>query len=284
VRTALRTTGAAGAEAVAAAEAPEAAAAAAAAAEPAADAGAAAVNSSSEAAAEPVTDDEDIAVLRVGQIAAAADLGVATAAAGASATAATVVLRASAAAIQRVRASPRVTAVIQDRYVRAQARGLTQTASNCVTSSVMRSGVSIQAAVVKPALVNAFTALGCNVNNAKYVFKGSLCKGSSRNINYTEVAAVDRSSNAALRTSRGALCRLVRGPNAPVNAQRFGNCGTAPALVASLPVRVCSATGGNNVLGGIGTTPAGTVLPRVPLQPLEQVCGWHTVTYCDSVC
>jgi hypothetical protein len=149
----------------------------------------------------------------------------------------------------------------------------------------MRSGVSTAAADIKPALVNAFVSLGCNVASAKYLWRGSLCRGSTSNINFTEVAAVDSRSNAPLRTSRGALCRLVRGTNAPVNGQRFGNCGVAPALAGSLPVRVCGATGVNPGGMGVGTTPAGTTLPKVPLQPLEQVSGWQPAelyTLCTS--
>ncbi|WIA09993.1 hypothetical protein OEZ85_010205 [Tetradesmus obliquus] len=140
-----------------------------------------------------------------------------------------------------------------------------------ITDSAMRSGVSRPAADVKAPLVNAFTTLGCNVQNAKFVWKGRFCRGSTSSINFTEVAAVDRFTNAALRTSKGALCRLVRGPNPSVNAQRFGSCNAAPAVAAGLPVRVCGATGGNGNLGGVGTTPMGLVLPRVPLQPNEQV-------------
>ncbi|KAF6257327.1 peptidase S8/S53 domain-containing protein [Scenedesmus sp. NREL 46B-D3] len=74
--------------------------------------------------------------------------------------------------------------------------------------STMRAGVSTLPDNIRPALVTAFTNLGCNVRSARYVWKGRLCRGSASAINYTEVAAVDRRSNAPLRSSRGALCRL----------------------------------------------------------------------------
>lgn len=219
-------------------------------------------------------DNEEIVVLKVGHSAAPADWGVAMAAGSDGAATATIVLRASAAAIKHALALPSVMAAIPDRYVSAQARALSQAPVSCVASSTMRAGVSTLPDNIRPALVTAFTNLGCNVRSARYVWKGRLCRGSASAINYTEVAAVDRRSNAPLRSSRGALCRLVRGPNARVNRQRFGNCGVAPVLASRLPQLVCRATGGAGSGGGglgLGTTPAGTVLPKVPLQPLEEV-------------
>jgi hypothetical protein len=113
------------------------------------------------------------------------------------------------------------------------------------------------------------------VSNARYVWKGSLCRGSASSINYTEVAVVG-ANNALLRSSSGSVCRLLRSASTTANRQRFGDCGTAaaPVLAPTLPIRVCSATGGSGGGGtGVGTTPAGNALPKVPLQQQEQVRG-----------
>jgi hypothetical protein len=281
VRTVLRTAAGAGAAAAAAGQAADAGVVAAVAdsSSTAADGAAPAESTPADgaaAAAAPATSvtvdatEDDIAVVKVIQ-AAATDLGVATAAAGAAPLAATIVLRASQAAIQRVRTSQRVKAVIPDRYIRPQARGLSQAKPACVTATVMRSGVSTTAAA---GLATAFAALRCNVAGARYVWKGSMCRGSVSGINYTEVAAV-RGNNAMLRSSTGAPCRLLRSTSATANRQRFGDCGTAaaPVLAPTLPMRVCSATGGGGGLG-VGTTPTENALPKVPLQQLEQVRGW----------
>jgi hypothetical protein len=236
-------------------------------------AAAAATEAGPASSATDDTAEDDIVLLKVGQSAVtAADVGAATAAAGDDPVTATIVLRASEPAIQRVRQSSRVKAVISDRYMRPQARGLAQARAACVAANVLRIGVSTNAA---PALATAFTAIRCNVGNAKYVWKGAVCRGSTSSINYTEVAAVDKNNNAPLRSSTGALCRLLRSTSATANRQRFGDCATAaaPVLAPTLPVRICSATGGNGGLG-VGTTPAGNVLPKVPLQPQEQVRHW----------
>jgi hypothetical protein len=107
------------------------------------------------------------------------------------------------------------------------------------------------------------------------VWKGSLCRGSASSINYTQAAVVG-ANNALLRSSSGSVCRLLRSASTTANRQRFGDCGTAaaPVLAPTLPIRVCSATGGSGGGGtGVGTTPAGNALPKVPLQQQEQVRG-----------
>jgi hypothetical protein len=168
--------------------------------------------------------------------------------------------------------------VIQDRYVRSQQAA---TAQQCLATTTVRAGVVVSSC--KPNLANAFTAWGCSLANAKIVYKGNVCNGGS--IAYTEIVALDRSTNQIRLNSKRGPCRLLPGPNPPVNVQRFGSCGVAPALAASLPVRVCGvtsrmATGGppgravggaaGGAVGGGGAAAAGG-LPKVPLAANEKV-------------
>jgi hypothetical protein len=160
--------------------------------------------------------------------------------------------------------------VIQDRYVRSQQAA---TAQQCLTATAARAGITV--ATYKPNLANAFTSWGCSLANAKIIYKGNVCNGGS--IVYTEIIAVDRSTGQMRLNSQRRPCRLLPGPNAPVNAQRFGSCGVAPALASTLPVRVCGVTsrmGGGAAGGAVQQPPGGAGgggLPKVPLAANEKV-------------
>ncbi|KAF6259725.1 peptidase S8/S53 domain-containing protein [Scenedesmus sp. NREL 46B-D3] len=139
-----------------------------------------------------------------------------------------VVLRASPAAMQRVRASPRVRLVIQDRFVVPQQA---VTAQQCVTAAAARAGVA--ASALKPNLAAAFTAQGCKLASAKDW-------------------ARDGRTNQPLLTAAGRPCRLLPGPNSAANRQRFGSCGVAPALAQGLPVRVVPLAADEQIPVGVG--------------------------------
>jgi hypothetical protein len=104
---------------------------------------------------------------------------------------------------------------------------------------------------------------------------------------YTEIIAVDRSTGQMRLNSQRRPCRLLPGPNAAVNAQRFGSCGVAPALASTIPVRVCGVTsrmGGGAAGGAVQQPPGGAAggLPKVPLAANEKVGCCLTAKHCRN--
>ncbi|WIA31713.1 hypothetical protein OEZ86_002589 [Tetradesmus obliquus] len=175
-------------------------------------------------------------------VAAAAAAGPAAAGAAAAPRPRSLLVSAPDSAIEFMKASSVVKAVVKDRVVASQ-----QTA--CVERSYLQKGIT---ATPLP----SFKWAGCMTPRSKLIWRASACSGGK--ISYIEIRSVDRETNAPIMNNR-APCVLSLSGSASLGAtfvrQRFGACGQAPSLARTLPTRICSATGGNPGAGGSsGTT------------------------------
>uniref|UniRef100_A0A383WF35 Peptidase S8/S53 domain-containing protein n=1 Tax=Tetradesmus obliquus TaxID=3088 RepID=A0A383WF35_TETOB len=174
--------------------------------------------------------------------AAAAASGPAAAGAAAAPRTRSLLVSAPDSAIEFMKASSVVKAVVKDRVVASQ-----QTA--CVERSYLQKGIT---ATPLP----SFKWAGCMTPRSKLIWRASACSGGK--ISYIEIRSVDRVTNAPIMNNR-VPCVLSLAGSGSLGAtfvrQRFGACGQAPSLARTLPTRICSATGGNTGAGGSsGTT------------------------------
>ncbi|KAF8058906.1 Subtilisin BL [Scenedesmus sp. PABB004] len=149
------------------------------------------------------------------------------------------VVRARPAAVAALRGSSLVSAVFPDRVVASQQIGRGTAALGCVDAAALAAGVSAPAS---PRLKWA----GCYAAaTTKLVWVGRPC-GDGSQVEYTEMRAVDSTSNAVLSAAGRACVALPEPKRAALTKQRFGACGVAPLHAPSLPTRVCTATGGGS--------------------------------------
>ncbi|WIA10053.1 hypothetical protein OEZ85_010263 [Tetradesmus obliquus] len=177
------------------------------------------------------------------------------------------VVTASPEAMQFVKASPLVKAVIQDQVIIAQPMG-------CVEQQFVGSGVS---AVPR----STFSWPACYTSRSRLIWRGITCGDGSMTF-WTQIQAVDRVSGSLLLDAQRRPCILYRSIDRTYNLQNFGACGTAPMVAPGVPARICSATGGgggggsggggSGGGGGVGNSPGtGQLLRKVPVVSGETV-------------